>query len=1248
MMPIKTSAFFLLLLIAAVYLPSVHGKEALHGGGHASLDAEVTKDSISLLLCSHANGLNFAGIETLNSTEMCVALTSSDQQDELSIGQVCLKIAADADGQNGLDVTFDTPGVDTFIVATSVMIGTKAAPLVKSTSALRSKAASNKERHVEADEIIRIEATYSVSDRMQAATSHVSVNDLSIECRKAQLLLGEENVEIQLVALVTVVDKQDATQETEWTTRGSNGSPALLRLPCNCSAMTYNFGTIKQENIAASMSSTFRSSNYSPGDHASQSTSGQTMKSSTDSRIAEAMHLKQSVLSSDSTTRMLSATDVPSSHPSHAPLSLPSRSPLTFPQREPSYIPSSQPSTSPSGLPSSLPSSIPSKRPTTQSPTNVPSLTPSSLPSHLPSTFLSSEPSYVPSGRPSASPSRFPSRSPSRFPSRSPSRFPSRSPSRRPSRRPTTMSPTKRPTMSPTMMPTRSPTMRPTRSPTMRPTRRPTMAPTRRPTKRLTKKPTRAPTRFPTRPPTWVTCGPSVRRAWHDTSCEDRAAYLRAVELLYKLPATNALNIPNYFDFVRMHNNANNSIVAHGALDGPFLPWHRWYLWKYEQALQHVSGTCLTVPYWDWTSIQGNATVFQAATFGTTRTGISRVDGCVIEGIASKNGFWTSTVKGGCLKRTFTAKYANFSTETDIARLIMNFPSFGRGLSGFSNNLQGAIHGVVHNWVGGHMMSMTSPDDPLFMLHHANVDRIWAIYQDYHNQDLIDKAALTDEEYSAGRGIGRDDPLPYFEVGSYPRYFWTSDQRFPTPRELHHSQGELVQVTYANDSIGLLLATMNSSYVAANNESWVQRATGPVSAISCSRRLDEKESVNGNPPKDVNKMLGIPEDTPPFSDIATRIMWSNLTSQGLSPSDALNTLAYRECKDQGDTLVVSPAWIAMQGMDKNLFKCFNQGEPSDCATKIDIVSSDKSLASVANPVQVLSFDETSVTVSLSQVWKPGALTMMALHYVDTEGFERCDTVQDVFTGEFASYKTQCQNGFTGVMLYATDATFPITAPAGWVTKLCRSAGVGSLGTLASSVTIPCSLEGAQCPLPLASEPICDGTPNYLVTNEMFDSSDAKGASSWIYSKTGKDDKLGIYLKPNSGTSKTFRVPTTANHLIVTLEVLKLNCAKSTKVSFLLGTEPVELGLFDCAQRNQRRFTSGKNVHVTVTSKANTADTVVLKVPPEMFSAEGRLTIGLQNSAIGIGSVSITADCTNQLPLWEDPKVVSIIDQYSEP
>jgi tyrosinase len=52
---------------------------------------------------------------------------------------------------------------------------------------------------------------------------------------------------------------------------------------------------------------------------------------------------------------------------------------------------------------------------------------------------------------------------------------------------------------------------------------------------------------------------------------------------------------------------------------------------------------------------------------------------------------------------------------------------------GFRTSLEGfnpfGLHNQIHVWVLGHMSLNTSPNDPIFFLHHCNVDRIWAEWQ---------------------------------------------------------------------------------------------------------------------------------------------------------------------------------------------------------------------------------------------------------------------------------------------------------------------------------------------------------------------------------------------------------------------------------------------------------------------------------------------------------------------------------------
>ena len=42
------------------------------------------------------------------------------------------------------------------------------------------------------------------------------------------------------------------------------------------------------------------------------------------------------------------------------------------------------------------------------------------------------------------------------------------------------------------------------------------------------------------------------------------------------------------------------------------------------------------------------------------------------------------------------------------------------------------LHNPPHGWIGGNMASGFSPDDPMFFLHHANVDRLWSLQQGEH------------------------------------------------------------------------------------------------------------------------------------------------------------------------------------------------------------------------------------------------------------------------------------------------------------------------------------------------------------------------------------------------------------------------------------------------------------------------------------------------------------------------------------
>jgi tyrosinase len=130
-------------------------------------------------------------------------------------------------------------------------------------------------------------------------------------------------------------------------------------------------------------------------------------------------------------------------------------------------------------------------------------------------------------------------------------------------------------------------------------------------------------------------------------SCTQRQRFLEAVAALKTLPDDNDLGIPNYDDFAQVHFQNNH--FAHGF--DAFLPWHRWFIYRFERALHAVTNDCsLFIPYWDW-EVDGdplNAKVLEADSFGSQE---GTENQCVTEGLADFRGIWSTTVRGGCVTR---------------------------------------------------------------------------------------------------------------------------------------------------------------------------------------------------------------------------------------------------------------------------------------------------------------------------------------------------------------------------------------------------------------------------------------------------------------------------------------------------------------------------------------------------------------------------------------------------------------------
>lgn len=229
------------------------------------------------------------------------------------------------------------------------------------------------------------------------------------------------------------------------------------------------------------------------------------------------------------------------------------------------------------------------------------------------------------------------------------------------------------------------------------------------------------------------------------TNTNARNDYIRGVLLLKKeIPSAGGLS--TYDLFVRWHYQ--------GAMHwGPaFLPWHRHFLLEFEKALQRVLADAqFAIPYWPW-HLDGNKPANQQAASpiwaancmgggGSGAGGVVRT-GPFAFNPANPNTFRVrisgdfnqplQNVNRG-LRRALPSSLGSLATtqkvKASIAKPVYDLaPWFAAPSGGFRGDHE-SDHGMVHMWVGGDMTTSTSPNDPVFYLHHCNIDRIWEAWK---------------------------------------------------------------------------------------------------------------------------------------------------------------------------------------------------------------------------------------------------------------------------------------------------------------------------------------------------------------------------------------------------------------------------------------------------------------------------------------------------------------------------------------
>lgn len=262
-----------------------------------------------------------------------------------------------------------------------------------------------------------------------------------------------------------------------------------------------------------------------------------------------------------------------------------------------------------------------------------------------------------------------------------------------------------------------------------------------------------------------------LRREWCTLETSEKHEYIRAVQCLLKQPSqlqaphNLTANSTLYTDFPFIH--AHVGYRTHNS--APFLPWHRYFLHLYETALREKCAYTGGLVYWDWTLDAADLTkapVFDAQTgFGGDgdhdlpitlgRSGRCVTDGpfgAGPDGVGVWGQFYDVKFLPHCLSRGFRDDQGNLGvidgstvTEESIEE-VLNLD----GYEAFVTTLEGRVHDAIPFGIAGDFETFTAPYgessasatlrerlvltgshivDPLFYLHHTQLDRLWYIWQ---------------------------------------------------------------------------------------------------------------------------------------------------------------------------------------------------------------------------------------------------------------------------------------------------------------------------------------------------------------------------------------------------------------------------------------------------------------------------------------------------------------------------------------
>jgi hypothetical protein len=160
-------------------------------------------------------------------------------------------------------------------------------------------------------------------------------------------------------------------------------------------------------------------------------------------------------------------------------------------------------------------------------------------------------------------------------------------------------------------------------------------------------------------------------------------------------------------------------------LTSKFLPFHRAYILEFEREL--IARGAAYLPYWNSTidSQDPPSSPLLTAEYFGANDGMYIIDGPFAREAPMS---YKAAVGGGPIVRNYGNETGAFYAQSLIdSPHIMRFK-----FSDFSKRLEYGPHAIVHSIIGGkggQLTTNTSPEDPLFWIHHCFMDLLWDAQQ---------------------------------------------------------------------------------------------------------------------------------------------------------------------------------------------------------------------------------------------------------------------------------------------------------------------------------------------------------------------------------------------------------------------------------------------------------------------------------------------------------------------------------------